>query len=308
MTSYRVEKTATMDNYLIASLRRLAMLSSLTGLGVLSAQQAAPSPQTTEPARSGARAELPTQSPTLLPSLPLRPQGTITLMGGTIDTVDRVRDQFVLRAFGGGHIRIFFDERTDVYLDGMFPGRYRDLHRGQRVHLDAILDGTKVFARSIYVLAQASAIDSSGQVESYRATTGELIVKDSSLTTTFKVRLLPTTVVRHNGHLIAPTDLHPGSLVSMVFQPGSDGRAVALTISVVAEAGDTVTFSGRVRHLDLRSRSVVLEYSGDQKAYEIYFDPERVQGTDGLREGLDVTISTSFDGTRYVARTVAINP
>jgi hypothetical protein len=297
-----------MDNYLVASLRVLVILGGLAGLEGLSAQQTALCAQTTEPALSGVRAELPAQTPASLPSLPSRPQDTTTLVGGTIDAVDRVRDQFVLRTFGGGHIRIFFDERTNVYLDQMATARHRDLRRGQRVHLDAILDGTRVFARSIYILPQASAIDSYGQVESYRGSTGELIVKDSSLATTLKVRLLPSTVVRHNDHIIAPTDIRPGSLISMAFQPGVDGRAVALTISVVAEAGDTVTFSGRVRHLDLRSRSVVLEYPGDQKAYEIYFDPSQVQGTDGLREGLDVTISTSFDGTRYVAKAVVINP
>jgi hypothetical protein len=297
-----------MTNDLMKSLYILVMLTSLAGGEVLFAQQAALPSQTTQSTLPNIRSATPTNNTALLPSLAPVPTGKISLLGGTIDAVDRVRDAFVLRTFGGGHIKILFDERTRVYLDRMAAGHRRDLQRGQRIHVDAVLDGTKVFAQSIYVLTQAPAIDSYGQVEGYKASTGELVMRDSSLATTVKVQLLPGTVVRHNDRLISPTDIHPGSLISITFQPQSDGRNIALTLSVLAEAGDTVTFRGRVVSLDVRASFVVLEDPRDQKMYEIYFDPAQVQGADGLREGINVTISTSFDGTRYVARDFTINP
>jgi hypothetical protein len=297
-----------MTNSLGKSLHILAMLASLAAVEVLFAQQPALSPQTTQSTLSDVRSATPTDNTALPPSLPRMPQGKITLLGGKIDAVDRVREAFVLRSFGGGHIKILFDERTRVYLDRMTTGHRGDLQRGQRIHVDAVLDGTKVFAQSIYVLTQAPAIDGYGQVESYKAGTGELVVKDSSLATTIKVQLLPGTVVRHHDRLISPTDIHPRSLISITFQPQGDGRNIALTLSVLAEAGDTVTFSGRVVSLDVRASLVVLEDPRDQKMYEIYFDAAHVQGADGLREGSNVTISTSFDGTRYVARDFNINP
>jgi hypothetical protein len=297
-----------MTNYLMKSLHILVMLTSLAGAEVLFAQQAASSPQTTESTLPNIRSATPTDNTALLPSLAPVPTRRITLVGGTIDAVDRVRDVFVLRTFGGGHMRILFDERTRVYLDRMTTGQRRDLQRGQRIHVDAVLDGTKVFAQSIYVLTQAPAIDSYGQVESYKASTGELIVRDSSLATTVKVQLLSGTLVHYHEGLISPTDIHPGSLISITFQPQGNGRNVALTLSVLAEAGDTVTFSGRVVSLNMRASLVVLEDPRDQKMYEIYFGAPHVQGADGLREGTNVTISTSFDGTRYVAREFTINP
>jgi hypothetical protein len=297
-----------MSNYLKNSLHVLAAFGSLAGFAALCAQQTASSPPTSQSALSGVRSGALARDTAPLPTLPPAPQGKITLLGGIIERIDPVRDELILRTFGGGRIKVLFDERTCVYLERMRPGHRRDLHRTQRIHLDAVLDGTSVFARTIYVLTQEPSIESVGQVVSYKVSTGELIVRDLSLATTAKVQLLTSTAVRRNDRLVAPGDIQPGSLISIAVHLDGDGRATALAISVLAEAGDAVTFSGRVVNRDMRARLVVLEDPRDQKSYEIYLDPTLVQGAEGLREGANVTISTRFDGNRYVARTLTIDP
>jgi hypothetical protein len=297
-----------MSNDVMNAFRILAVLGSLAALQPLLAQQTASPPETTQSTLSNARSGTPGQDTALLPTLPPVPRAQITLLGGIIDTVDRVRDGFVLRTFGGGHIKILFDERTRIYLDRMTAGHQRDLHHGQRVHVDAMLDGTQIFAHSIQVLPQAPTVECDGQVESYKASTGDLTVRDSSMATTVKVQLSASTVVRRNDRLIAPAEIPPRSLVSIAFQPEAGGRAVALEVSVLAEPGDKFTFSGRIMQLDMRAHLVVLEDPRDRRAYEIYLDPSDVQGTDRLHEGANVTIATSFDGARYVAAALIISP
>jgi hypothetical protein len=174
--------------------------------------------------------------------------------------------------------------------------------------VDAMLDGTQVFAHSIYVLPQAPDMECSGQVESYKASTGDLTLRDSSLATTVKVQLSAKTVVRRNDRLISSSEIHSRSLVSIAFQTDADGRAVALEVSVLAEPGDKFTFSGLIMHLDMRTRLVVLEDPRDRKTYEIFLDPSNVRGTESLHEGTNITIAAIFDGTRYVAAALIMNP
>lgn len=288
-------------------LRTLVLLGCLSGLEALSAQTAS-SPTSVQPAMPGVSSTTLVKDNAPLDNLQPMPQGKLSLLGGTIYSIDGVRDELVLQTFGGGRMKVLFDERTRVYLDRLTIGRQRDLHRGQRIHLDVALNGTKVFAQSIYVLSQLPTIESSGQVVSYQASTRELVMRDSSLQTTVRVHLLPGTVVVHNDRPMSPLDIQPGSLISVAFQPEGDGRVVASRISVVATAGESFTFAGRVVHLDLRSQLVVLENLHDRKTYEIYFDASSTQGVERLREGVDATISAKFDGTRYVAGALVIDP
>src|ERR1700756_5710279 len=51
----------------------------------------------------------------LLPALPELPRSKPSLIGGTIDKLDRVRDQITVRVFGGGKMKIAFDPRTHIY-------------------------------------------------------------------------------------------------------------------------------------------------------------------------------------------------
>src|SRR6202162_3992782 len=95
-----------------------------------------------EPATSAATPALP------LPDPPTLPRAKATLIGGTVERLDRVRDQVTVRVFGGGRMNILFDPRTRVY-QGRAQGTPADPRVGERVYLDTILDGDTVFAGRI---------------------------------------------------------------------------------------------------------------------------------------------------------------
>ena len=57
-------------------------------------------------------------APAVLPALPPAPRGKSTIIGGEIRRVDPVRDELTLRVFGQHPVKILFDDRTQVYLDG----------------------------------------------------------------------------------------------------------------------------------------------------------------------------------------------
>ena len=101
--------------------------------------------------------------------------------------------------------------------------------------------------------------------------------------------------------------LAPGTLVAVKFGPQQDGGDVAREVSVLAVPGARFTFVGIITAVDLRLGLLVLTSSIDHKTYEISFDPSLVPVDDNLRPGSDVTVLTRFDGSRYVARSVALN-
>jgi len=243
----------------------------------------------------------------LLPNLPVLPQGKATILGGTINGLDRVREELILRTFGGGRIKVLFDGRTRIYLNDMNAGHRRDLRDGQRVHLDTMLDGTKIFAKNIYVLTSTPTGESYGQVVSYTPSTNELQFTDSLSSAAIKLRLAPSTRVRQQEHLIAPTALRPGSLVSVTFETEGDGRAVAREILLLAEPGDVFQFAGRVTHLDLRAGVMVVENLLDHKSFEINLTSSLALPGNDFHEGSNVTVSIAFEGTCYVARIVTVN-
>ena len=70
-------------------------------------------------------------------------RGKSTLIGGTIQSLDHVRDRAMIRAFGGGDVIVLFDARTQVYHDGTAASA-RDLQAGQRVYVDTALAGTDI--------------------------------------------------------------------------------------------------------------------------------------------------------------------
>jgi hypothetical protein len=113
------------------------------------------------------------------PPLPAAPLGKSTIMGGEIQKLDPVRDQFQLKAFGQKPMTILFDERTQVYLDGKRI-RLRDLHSDSTASIQTVLDGTNVFAISIHLLSRAPEGEFQGQVLSYNPDTRELTVSASS--------------------------------------------------------------------------------------------------------------------------------
>src|ERR1700688_452595 len=127
-------------------------------------------------------------------SLPPAPKGKSTVIGGAIRGVDRVRDQFTLDVFGGRSLKVLFDERTQIYRDGVKTS-IRDLRAGDHISVETVLDGTTVFARSIHMLSQLPEGECQGQVLRYDRSTGELMVRDLLSPEPIKLRVSSDTTI-----------------------------------------------------------------------------------------------------------------
>jgi hypothetical protein len=259
-----------------------------------------------EPAESTGTAETATDPASLLPDLPPLSPAKATLIGGTIDRVDRVQDRLTVRVFGGEKMKIVFDPRTRIYRDGA-PASAADLRQGDRVYIDTMLEGDTVFARNIRLKTGAPVGESQGIIQSFRADRGELTIRDVLSPHALKVRLGPSTRVVEGDHSLSATQLAPGSLVAVKFGAERDGRGVAREIAVLAVPGASFTFAGQVTSLDLRTGLLVLTSATNHKTYEIYVDPSLVPIDDSLHQGADVTVLTRFQDNRYVARSVTVN-
>jgi hypothetical protein len=267
--------------------------------------QAVLSPVAQESVKPAAPAEAVVPANSLLPDLPSLPRGKATLVGGSISRLDRVRDQVTVRVFGGPNMKVLFDERTRVYRDGAHASQ-RDLETGQKVYVETVLDGSKIFARTIHLVTQSSVGESQGQVIDYDAATGDLLLRDELSPEPVKLHVSSSTVISREGQQGA-ANLVEGALVTVKFQPGSAGRREVSQISILATPGTAFTFVGQVTALDVHAGLMVMVDPRDQKRYEISFDPDRIEIPAALREGSQVTVSAGFDGNRYVASTLAVN-
>jgi hypothetical protein len=242
----------------------------------------------------------------LLPDLPPMPKGKASLLGGTVRNLDRVRDRIVLHVFGGHNMVLLFDGRTRVYRDGAIAS-VDSLASGERVSVDTVLDGKDVFARNIRILTHSPDGQSSGQVLNYDASRQELSLRDALSPEPIKLHMTASTVVLRGDHAASLSDLRPGALVAVKFVPSSDGRDIAHEVSILALPGAEFGFAGRVATLDLSAGLLVVVDPRDKKSYEIRFDPTNVRVVGDLQEGVDVTVTASFDGIRYTAETIAVN-
>ncbi len=247
-----------------------------------------------------------------LPALPPAPSGKSTVEGGLIRDVDPVRDQLTLNIFDGKPMKILFDERTHAYRDGVRTS-LRDLRRGDRASVETVLDGTNIFALSIHILSRSPEGECQGQVLNYDASNGELTVSAALSHEPIKLRVPAGTEVVRLGQAAASSpsrglsDLIPGTLISVKFESGDNGQGIARQIAVLAIPGSAFIFSGNVVFLDLHSDLLVLVDPRDNSTYKISFDPADFPMSRNLHEGAHVTVTTNFDGTRYVASAIHIN-
>jgi hypothetical protein len=275
-----------------------AQLSS--SAGSKSAQdQAAASPASLVVASSGAS------------SLPAAPKGKSTVIGGSIRGVDGVRDQFTLDVFGGRSLKVLFDERTQIYRDGV-KSSIRDLRAGDHVSVETVLDGTTVFARSIHMLSELPRSDSQGQVTDYNFADHELTMRDAQSRQLVKFRVPDGTAFVRQGQAASsavepgPGDLVTGTLISVKFQSDNKGHGVASEVSILATPGTAFVFVGNVASLDLRSGLLVVVDPRDDKRYDVFFDSARFPVSRELHEGADVMVTADFDGARYVASAITV--
>ncbi len=239
--------------------------------------------------------------------LPSTPAGQSTVIGGAIRDVDPVRDQFTLKIFGARSMKILYDERTQLYRDGVkIP--LRDLRADAHASVQTVLDGTNVFAVSIHILSQSPEGEVHGQVLNYNPATGILTVSDPLFREPVELLVPTETPVVGVGQAAAgPSDLHQGALVDIKFKPGNEGRGVSSQIEILAAPGSTFVFTGKVSFVDLHSGRLVLIDPRDDESYQVSFDPARFPASRELREGTNVTVTADFDGARYVARAITVN-
>lgn len=241
----------------------------------------------------------------LLPDLPKLNQANATLIGGTIEKLDRLRDEITLSIFGGGRMKVRFDPRTQIYY-GNHQATTADLHDGQRIHVDTVLEGKMVFASSIRISSATAVGENQGIILSYTPALEELLVRDGISPTPMRIHLTPSTRLTLGAQPVPASSLSPGSLVAIKFSFQGD-KETAQDISILAVPGARYTFTGQVTHLDLSTGLLVLSSMTDHRPYEIYLDPTLVP--DGnVQSGALVTVVATFANSRYLARAISLEP
>lgn len=236
---------------------------------------------------------------------PPLPKGKLTLVGGTVAKIDRIRNLMVVRPFGGGRMKVYFDERSHIYRDGE-EATQMSIRPGDRVYLDTITGGPQVFAKNIRIETTAHAAEARGQVVAYDARTGEMDLRDELSSQPISIRVSQQTNIRREQQAGSAADLLPGSLVAVIFAPDEAHRAVAREITVFATPGAKFLFTGKVTYLDLSRGVLAMQSETDKKNYEIHFDRQKTQ-TGQLGVGAGVTVDAVFDGSHYMAQSIIVD-
>jgi Domain of unknown function (DUF5666) len=290
---------------------RFAVMTLFSGLAWAQMSSMAPiNPGTVqEPAKvvsSAQQQEDPVDANTLLPPLPAVPSGKATLVGGTVSGLDRVRDQFVIRPFGGSSMKVLFDGRTQFWRDGA-KASSRDLSNGQKVYVDTVSDGSSIFAKNIRLVSYGATGESRGQIVSFDRGRSELTLNDGLTPKPFRVRIMPRTKVVSDGRETSTNLLQPGTLVTVQFRPEGEGLVSAQQISILAAPGTSFTFIGHVIFLDFHQGLMVVMDPRDKKSYEVHFNPSSVRVNGDLQLDADVTVNAGFDGNRYATNAIQVN-
>jgi len=244
--------------------------------------------------------------------MPPLPRGKTTILGGAIRNIDPVLDRLTLGIYGEKPMKILFDERTQIFRDGKRIG-VRDLAPTEFASIQTTLDGTQIFAVSIHVLSQAPQGDYEGRILDYRPETGDLDIEAGIATGPLRVTVSQQTSIHREGQAAfsagqsGAADLAPGALVSVEFEPGKQGRALADKITILATPGSSFVFSGSISTLDLHSGFLVLVDPRDGKYYRIFFNSLNTASIPALHTGDHIRVDASYDGTHYVASEIAAN-
>jgi len=239
--------------------------------------------------------------------LPPLPQNKVSLMGGTVTKLDRVRDLMALRVFGGDETRIAFDVRTKFYRDGS-EVKDRDLQQGQRIYVDTMLNGTTIFAKNIWIQNGPVSGNGAGQIVAYNEKRNILKLRDELTSQTLDFQLTPTTTIREGTAVRSTNVLVPGSLVSLTFAPAQQNHGVVQQVTILARPGYTVSFFGSVTFLDLSTQTLAVRNNNDGKTYKIRIDGIPKDTIRQLHPGSVIGVSAVFDGKDYMARSLGIAP
>lgn len=286
---------------LISSLL-MVMLYAPMGAQTLGARDSNPPVQ---PAANPANGPAPRPDYDPLLDLPPLPHKPVTLIGGTVARLDEVMNRMTVNPFSSNQkMEVRFDTRTKFYRDGN-PISYREIKQGQRVYLDTMLNGDKIFAKSIWIQSAAVSGVGRGQIVDFDSQRGRLTVRDELSNQPVKMNITSATVIRRGNQKASTSDLIRGSLVSLTFGPQRQLQQVVL----LATPGNTFTFAGRVTFLDLSQKLISVDNRSDRTRYDISMNAIPPSILRQLHEGQDVTISAVFDGSKYAARRVDLpNP
>lgn len=240
----------------------------------------------------------------LLAPKPLQ-QSKLSLIGGTVKSIDQIRDNMTVHIYDSGTLHVKFDQRTHFYRDGKETTQLT-VKKGDRVYLDTQLFEGKVFAKNVHVESGSRSADASGQIVSFNRKSGDMVVRDQLAGSTVRFRVDPQTTVKNGDAKTTLSALRPGSLVAVKFSPRSRSTGTAEEVSIIAAPGTSFTYFGRVTHLDLRSGLLAIENQADGKVYDIRFDSS-TRIPDNLTVGSQVTAVAMFRGTDYVAQSIEVN-
>lgn len=245
-------------------------------------------------------------------ALPPGPGGRSTALGGEIRSLDAVRDQFILKIYGGRSVKVWFDERTQVFRDGVrIP--LLTLHPSEHASVETTLDGTAIFAREIHVQTQQPEGECRGRVVSYDAGSGVLKVDVASSNEVLSLLVSSRTTITRSAQEVSQvvpnvTELARGAIVDLRFIGGSRGPGVVNAIDLVATPGSSFDFLGQLSFLDVeQGRLVVMDATG-VKSHEIKFAVARFPASKSMHEGSPVLVTAVFDGTTYTATELRLQP
>ena len=227
--------------------------------------------------------------------------GRVGLVRGVLKRLDPIHDQMLIHVFGGGNLRIAFDARTQLLSENA-PTHLISIPAGSVVSVDTVIDGGKLFARSVRT-GSSNAVELNGQVVRYDAAKSQLTLRDPMSPNNVSLRITSTTTVNNQGHPTSPQALSPGMLVRVQL---SSTRNEAQNVEILAERGSSFTFEGRIVAVDLRSHVLAMSNNSDQSVHELAIGSLDNVSLGLLREGADVSVQAEFDGDRYNARTVTL--
>ena len=278
---------------------RLIVLVALAGSLAAAQSQSAPPPTTSQNGQTSAKTANEDHDPLL--DLPSLPHNRVSLLGGTVSKLDLVRDRMTIKAFAGHDLSLTFDPRTQFYLNEV-PVSQQELKPGQRVYVDTMLNGDKVFAKSIWIQTASAAGQGRGQIIGFDPGERVLTVRDEVSSQPMRFLVTPNTVVRTGKGTSSISELKSGSLVSLTFGPREGRYGTVKEVSVSAEPGQEFSFFGTITFIDLSRQMIAVANRNDQKTYDISLGPVPPGTIRQLHEGSEVGVSAVFNGKDYVAK------
>ena len=243
-------------------------------------------------------------------TIPPLPKGKSTILGGSIRDIDSVLDRFTLHIVGEKPMRILYDQRTQLFVDGKRIS-LNQFRPSEHASVQTTLDGTNVFAISVHILSQLQQGDFSGQVQSYDPRTGELEIVGDHGGDPIRLRVSSSTTFERTGQgssaalPAGPGDLQPGSLISLQFDPDGKGKGSANRISVLATPGSKFVFSGNLVGLDTHTGTMTVLDPRNDQTYQIGFNPGSLASIQNVHAGQHIRVTAQYDGKRYLAEDIA---